>query len=438
MVYAATAGSYPAGTTAPRLLALQRVLVWLVTASGAIVFIEPSPYEVVTFGAALVFCATGLRMRLVLVPLLLLLVLINLGYSIGAIPFYGKPEVASWIATSWYMAITVMFFAMVMSEDTAARLDMLRRGLIVGALVASISAIAGYLNLVPGGHDLLTLYERARGTFKDPNVLGAFLILPALLALQSVVSDHFAKSFRNAIALGIMALAILFAFSRAAWGGLAITSAFMLVLMMLTSRTPAQRSRIVITSVVALAFLVLLIAVLLSFDSIAEMFRQRASFDQSYDEGRFGRFGRHILGADMALDLPFGIGPLQFHNYFPEDTHNSYLNAFMSGGWLAGVCYPALVVVTIIMGFRHVFTPVPWQRIYLAIFAAFLGTAGENFVIDTDHWRHFWMMLGAMWGMFAAAQAYKARPNIAFNSATIRASRLDLKRQAGMIDKPLD
>jgi hypothetical protein len=95
--------------------------------------------------------------------------------------------------------------------------------------------------------------------------------------------------------------------------------------------------------------------VLLSFDSISEMFQQRASFDQSYDEGRFGRFGRHILGADMALDLPFGIGPLQFHNYFPEDTHNSYLNAFMSGGWIAGVCYPALVFVSFIMGFRHVF-----------------------------------------------------------------------------------
>jgi hypothetical protein len=407
MAYAA-AGAYPAGTTAPRLLALQRVLVWLVAASSAIVFIEPSPYEVMSLGAALVFCATGLRMRLVLVPLFLLLVLINLGYSISAIPFYGKPEVASWIATSWYMAITVMFFAMVVSEDTAARLDMLRRGLIVGALVAAISGIAGYLNLVPGGHDLLTLYERARGTFKDPNVLGAFLILPALFALQSVVSDNFAKAFRNAIAFGIMALAILLAFSRAAWGWLAITSAFMLVLMMLTSRRPAQRSRIVITSVVAIVVLGLLIAVLLSFDSVAEMFRQRASFDQSYDEGRFGRFGRHILGADMALDLPLGIGPLQFHNYFPEDTHNSYLNAFMSGGWLAGVCYPALIVVTIIMGFRHALTPVPWQRIYLAVFAAFLGTTGENFVIDTDHWRHFWMMLGAMWGMFAAAQAYKS------------------------------
>jgi hypothetical protein len=412
MAYAATAGGFPSSvTSAPRVLALQRALVWLVGASGAIVFVEPSPYELVTLAASIIFFATGLRLRLVFMPLLLLLFLLNTGYSIGAIPFLDKSEVANWIATSWYMAVTVMFFAMVISEDTAARLDMLRRGLIVGALIAAISGIAGYFNLVPGGHDLLTLYERARGTFKDPNVLGAFLILPSLFVLQSVVSDGFAKSFRSAIALGIMALAILLAFSRAAWGGLAITSAFMLALMVLTSQSRAQRSRIVVMSVVAVIIAGMLIAGMLSFDSIGEMFKQRASFDQSYDEGRFGRFGRHILGADMALDLPFGIGPLQFHNYFPEDTHNSYLNAFMSGGWIAGVCYPALVFVTVIMGFRHVFVRVPWQRAYLAIFAAYLGTVGESFVIDTDHWRHFWMMLGTMWGMFAAAQRYKATSN---------------------------
>jgi hypothetical protein len=409
MTHAATAGSFsPSLQAAPGVVALQRALIWLAAACSAIVFIEPSPYELVTFAATVVFFATGLRLRLVFMPLLLLLFLINIGYTISAVPFMDKSEVANWIATSWYMAITVVFFALVISEDTAARLDMLRRGLIVGALIASIAGVAGYFNLVPGGHDLLTLYDRARGTFKDPNVFGAFLILPALFALQSVVSDRPGKAFRSAIALGIMALAVLLAFSRAAWGGLAITSAFMLALMILTSRSRAQRSRIMVTAVVAAIVAAMLVVVLLSFDSIGDMFQQRASFDQSYDEGRFGRFGRHILGAQMALDLPFGIGPLQFHNYFPEDTHNSYLNAFMSGGWIAGICYPALVFVTVIIGFRHVFIRVPWQRAYLAIFSAFLGTVGESFIIDTDHWRHFWMMLGTMWGMFVAAQRYKS------------------------------
>src|SRR5882757_404165 len=308
MAYAATAeGFLPSMTAAPGVLALQRALLWLVGASCAIVFIEPSPYELTTLFAAVIFVVTGLRMRLVFMPLLILLFLVNIGYSICAVPLMDKPEVANWIATSWYMAVTVMFFAMVVSEDTAARLDMLRRGLIMGGLIAATAGIAGYFNLFPGGHDLLTLYERARGTFKDPNVLGAFLILPALFALQSVVSDRFAKSLRNTIAFGIMSLAILLAFSRAAWGGLILTSMFMLALMVLTSRSQAQRSRIIMMALIAVVLAAALVAVLLSFDSIADMFKQRASFDQSYDSGRFGRFGRHILGAQMALELPLGI-----------------------------------------------------------------------------------------------------------------------------------
>jgi hypothetical protein len=422
MAYAASAGNPIAPVAAPGMHALQRALVWLVGACCAIVFIEPSPYEIATLLATVVFFATGMRMRLVFMPLLLLLFLLNVGYTIAAVPVMDRPNVANWVVTSWYMAVTVVFFAMVLSEDTQARLDMLRRGLIFGAMLAALAGIAGYFNLVPGGRDLLTLYDRARGTFKDPNVLGAFLILPSLFLLQSVVSDRLGKSIRSSIAFAIMALAILLAFSRAAWGGLVITAAFMLALMVLTSPSHKQRSRIIVMALVTVILAAMLVAVLLSFDSIAQLFKQRASFDQSYDEGRFGRFGRHILGAEMALDLPFGIGPLQFNRYFPEDTHNSYLNAFMSGGWLSGVCYPALIFTTVIVGFRYIFVRVPWQKTYLAIFAAFLGTVGESFIIDTDHWRHFWLMLGAMWGMFAAAQRYQAGASISAPASKASAS----------------
>jgi hypothetical protein len=409
MSYAATAGNSLAPVAAaPGVLALQRALVWLVGASVAIVFIEPSPYELATLAATVVFLATGLRMRLVFLPLLLLLFLVNTGYTIAAVAVFDRPNVPNWILTSWYMAVTVVLFAMVISEDTAARLDMLRRGLIVGALIASLAGIAGYFNLVPGGRDLLTLYDRARGTFKDPNVLGAFLVLPALFTLQNVVSERFGKALRSSIVFGIISLAILLSFSRAAWGQLVVTAGLTLVMMVLTSRSQAQRSRIIVMALVAVVMAAALVAVLLSFDSIAQLFKQRASFDQSYDTGRFGRFGRHVLGAEMALGLPFGIGPLQFNRFFPEDTHNSYLNAFMSGGWLSGVCYPALVFATVWTGFRYVFVRVPWQPTYLAIFAAFVGTVGESFIIDTDHWRHFWMMLGVMWGMFVAAERWKA------------------------------
>src|SRR3954449_2514600 len=131
MAYAATAGEMNAAVrAAPGVLALQRALIWLVGASGAIVFIEPSPYEIVTLLATVTFFATGLRLRLrpmppglglvfrncgyttrprlrlVLMPLVLALVLLNFGYTISAIPLLDQPEVASWISTSWYMAVT--------------------------------------------------------------------------------------------------------------------------------------------------------------------------------------------------------------------------------------------------------------------------------------------------------------------------------------------
>lgn len=395
-----------AAPTAPAVATLQHALLWLMGMGGAIVFIEPSPYEIFALTSVVVFAATGLRMRLAFMPLALLLFAVNLGYTICAASLLDQQPIVYWILTSWYMAVTAIFIALVVSEDTAARLHHLRSGLIAGAVIASLAGIAGYLRLTPG--ELFTLYGRAAGTFKDPNVFGAFLVLPALFCLQSVVSDGLGRTLRSTVLLGIITLALLLAFSRAAWGLLAITAAFMLLLMMLTSQTNRQRSRIVIMAIGAIIAVALVLVILLQFDFIRDMFQQRASFDQKYDEGRFGRFGRHILGAQMALDLPLGIGPLQFNKFFPEDTHNSYLNAFMSGGWISGVFYPALVFTTAFIGFRYIFVRTPWQRPYLAVFSAYLGTVGEAFIIDTDHWRHFWLMLGLMWGLFVATQRYVA------------------------------
>jgi hypothetical protein len=49
----------------------------------------------------------------------------------------------------------------------------------------------------------------------------------------------------------------------------------------------------------------------------------------------------------------------------------------MSGGWLAGVFYPALVALTLVFGFRMVFVRTPWQRTAIAVFAGYFGVATE-------------------------------------------------------------
>ncbi|NVN87197.1 MAG: O-antigen ligase domain-containing protein [Rhodopseudomonas sp.] len=393
----------------PGLKAVQLGLLWLLGASGAIVFIEPSPYEFAIVLSMIVFFASGLRMSPPLLVPIGLLAGIGIGYSIGAIELLEDTEILYWVLTSWYMAIAAIFYSLLCLEDSGDRVEAIARGYLFGAIIASLAAIAGYFNLIPGGEDLLTYAGRARGTFKDPNVLGAFLVFPALYALQKVLEGSFWSALRNGLALGILSLAIFLAFSRAAWGTFAGSTLLMLALTFITASSQQKRARIVILAVVALALAVAAIAILLSFDQVSSLFKERASFNQPYDSGRFGRFGRHILGAGMALDYPTGIGPLQFRRFFPEDTHNSFLNAFMSGGWISGILYPALVFTTAIFGLRQVFVRTPWQRTYIAIVSTLIVTLLESFIIDTDHWRHYFMLLGLTWGLAVATSAYRSQ-----------------------------
>ncbi len=110
-------------------------------------------------------------------------------------------------------------------------------------------------------------------------MLGAFLILPALFALQSVVTDSFGKAMRNAVLLGLISLAVLLSFSRAAWGQLVFTAALLLVLMYMTSPSPSQRAKLIILAVIGVAVAAFAVAVLLSFDSIGNLFKERAAFE---------------------------------------------------------------------------------------------------------------------------------------------------------------
>jgi hypothetical protein len=287
------------------------------------------------------------------------------------------------------------------------------RGTMLAAVVAALAAVVGYANLVPALTDLFLRYGRARGTFNDPNVLGAFLIFPMLIALGRVFAGG-RGTLRACGQVALFSSALLLTFSRGAWAQAAFAALLLMALSFLTSRSGTERARILVAAAAGAVLLAALIAVLLSFDSVATLFFERAALEQGYDTGPLGRFGRHELGALLALDQPLGIGPLQFHYLFVEDPHNAFLNAFVSGGWLAGLAYLALMLVTLGLGLRHAFVRTPWQPAYLAVYCGFAGTFAESLIIDSDHWRHYFLLVGVLWGLMLASRPYLlARPRSA-------------------------
>jgi hypothetical protein len=187
---AISAWSSPAIPATHSVERLRLALLWLTAFSGAYVFVEPSPYEVVSLLTLIVFAASGLVLKTALMPLLLLLVFYNIGFSLAVIPLLGgetKPVV--WVAVSWYMAATAVFFAAMLSTNTSARLNALIHGYMFTAVISATVAILAYFQLLPGA-DLFLRYGRAQGTFNDPNVFAAFLVFPCLFAWQRVLSDR--------------------------------------------------------------------------------------------------------------------------------------------------------------------------------------------------------------------------------------------------------
>lgn len=391
---------------------IQLAMLWIIGFSSAFVRFEPAPYEAFVALGAFIFCLTGAKLRPGHVPLILLMIGTSIAYGIGVVPVLDLDETLKWSVVSTFLALSSIFFALAIGEDTARRLDVLIAGYIASATIAAIIAVASWFHAMPNA-DFFLWVGRARGTFKDPNVYGPFMILPCVIMVSRILAGQYRSLIFSAGLVGLMSLAVLLTFSRGAWGHLAVSIVLMAFFTFLTVPSNKERMRIIFLGALGLVAVTLGMLLILSIGSVGSMFSERAELVQGYDAGPQGRFGRYIPGFILMLNNPIGIGPLQFTKYFPEDPHNSFLDAFAAGGWLGGVTHFTLMVMTLMVGLRYVFVRTPWQRTYIAVFATFAAELGESFIIDVQHWRHFYLLIGLIWGMVAVSRTSVARAGAA-------------------------
>lgn len=387
------------GSLRVSLASIKRGTLWLLTASSGFALIEPSPYEFFFLLTLFVFALTGIRFSQKLLPMVVLLLLYNIGGIFSLIPWMDEAPSVRFTAVSVYLMITAIFLAAIMAEDPLGRLETLRKGYLFSAWCASLAGIFGYFN-IGGLSDVFSYAGRASGTFKDPNVLGPFLVVPITYALQHILIGRLGL-IRGFLVMSVPLMAVLLAFSRGAWGNLAGSALMMVGLMFLTAPDASRRARIVALTLVALGGILAALLIALSFESIRDIFEIRASLNQSYDQGVTGRFGSQLRSLPLLLDAPNGLGPLRFRWHFPEDPHNVYINAFASYGWLGGIAYLGLIVTTCYVGWRLVFTRSPWQNHAIVLWSVLFITILQGVQIDTDHWRHFYLLLGLVWGLAA-------------------------------------
>ncbi len=104
-----------------------------------------------------------------------------------------------------------------------------------------------------------------------------------------------------------------------------------------------------------------------------------------------------------------GIGALEFGRvHHHEDVHEVYLNMYLNTGWIGGTLYIFLVLATLVLGVQLVLRDRGGNGLSAVLVAAFIGMVLEGAVIDTDHWRHFYLIMAMIWGM-ALARPYLRR-----------------------------
>ncbi len=386
--------------------AVRNASVWLLFASGWLVFIEPAPFEIAFAIVFAVFVLTGLTISMLYLPMILLLIGYNIGGGLSLIGVAEDTRSIWFVVISVYMAVMAVVIACIFSEDTKRRLELMRSGYILAAVIASVAGIAGYFDIA-GSSDLLTLYGRAKGTFKDPNVYGTFVVLPFVMLVQGFFTGTHRRPLIAGAALFIIAFGLFLSFSRGAWAVAAAAAMLCALLTFITSQSNRQRIRMVAIVIAGIGLAVAVLTVALQFEAIRSTFEVRATLDQSYDQGETGRFGNQRRAIPLLLDLPNGFGPLQFREYFPEDPHNTFLNAFASYGWLGGICYLGLIASTLLVGWSLVFRKTPWQPEAIAIWSSLFFLILQGLQIDTDHWRHFYVLLGLTWGLMLASLRFE-------------------------------
>jgi len=397
------------------------VVLFVTVLASSVAFIEPSPHDVLMGVLAIACVVAGVRFqRILAVPLTLLLVW-NAAGMMALLPVIGQEKTVQYTATSVYLAIAALLFACIFSQNTMPRLAAMRAAYVLTASIIALAGITGYFSLFPGAHELFAPFDRALGAFKDPNVFGPFLIWPAMFVIYRTLTRR--VGLADLAVAGILLFALLLSFSRGAWFHFAVSSFVLVALAFLIAPGPQVRLRILALSALSLLALAAILAILLSFESIGEMFRERAQFIQSYDVGEGGRFRLQELALSSVLSFPNGMGPFEFARVHGLQQHNVYLQAFLVYGWAGAMAYFVLLLSTLWVGFRTALIRTPWQPYIVAAFAAFVGEVAEGFVIDSDHWRHFFLLLGMIWGLTAATsnQARRAHGNMPADPAATTA-----------------
>jgi len=313
------------------------------------------------------------------------LIVTNMLSTVGVVPIYHSLR---FLGITLYLLALFCFVRMYAIERHAVRIVLV--GFSVSAVLNALAVVLGFLGIslpVP----VVAWSIRGLGFFKDPNVCGAFVIVAALWIADQAVQRSFSFTRTGPLLLltGLLGAGVTLSLSRGAWINLAFSGFLYFVLLVRgASRTQIARFFGLATAVVLVAMFVL------QFFGLGDVAAGRWHF-QAYDELRFSIQRRGLLAG---MSHAFGVGP----GGWPA-AHGLYVRTLAEQGVL-GLTALALLIGGLVVPLARRVSGEPAENQVLpdrVLLAWIGGQLVNSLVIDSIHWRHFWVVLGLAWASLA-------------------------------------
>ncbi len=383
-------------------------LLWLVLtkreANAGLMFLwglefEPAPVDFVFFSSWLKRVIKG-DMRWNNNPLFYLLfsyILINLmqipmGVSLQRSTFFA-------FVTIYTISLAYYFAGYIKDLNTW---NEVKKFYLIAVMVSAIVLVVMILLLLVQGR-----LGRPAGFFKDPNVLGAFISTGALFAMTRILFGRKEEIVKYLLMFLFFLISVVLTFSR----GSLLNLLSGIVIIGLISIFARRSKRFFIAVSVAV------IIGLISVPFLLEVFRQSFRFRglQWYDI--YGRAMAWRASVEMAKSYPLGIGPGQFEHYSVDyqksiggamlrltpSAHSLYLRVLTENGLLGFGIFLIALGVGVFVGIYEIFKSLKSDEAkfqdMIWLLSSLVGILVQSFVIDTLHWRHFWIILGFMFAL---------------------------------------
>jgi O-antigen ligase len=312
-----------------------------------------------------------------------------------------------YMAVTFYLLLLFWFVAAVVARHGPAIVEWMARGYVCAAAIAATIGLLARFRLIPMSQMFFRDASglRIKSTFKDPNVFGPFLVAAAILLLASLVHSRRMRP-RDGLLLVLCALGILLSFSRGAWLHFGVSLGVFAAAHLLILRSAQARRRLLFSAAGVAIVLVPLLGWLLTSPDLGEYFGKRLSF-QSYDSERFGSQARALR---VGLEYPLGLGPGQWLDWrFQLSPHNVYLRVCAENGFLGLLAFLLVVGVSVSQAVGGILARGAGANLHVAALSIVAGVLVESLVIDTLHWRHFWVFLALPIGLRAWERARSPR-----------------------------